>query len=191
MALAERAKIPFNKGMRALIVGIFLLAFSLAYKAEASRIPNSLNIKNYVSKNGFSLSVEDTSWVRSEIRSKNSEIAYRMEKNTDGSPLLTVRTDQTDRTSLKSYVKTWLGKYSQFGLVVLGYKFFKLNAETPGFIADIINPDSNKQTRQVVFYKNNKAVVINCIDQNKTFSDSLKSCNDVIRTFRWIENTKS
>jgi hypothetical protein len=54
-------------------------------------------------------------------------------------------------------------------------------------VLDLINRDNGRQLRQVVFLKKQKAVILTCRDQVSTFKDSLKNCNQIIRTFQWTE----
>jgi hypothetical protein len=50
---------------------------------------------------------------------------------------------------------------------------------------DLIHNGSEKQLRQVIFIKEERVVIFTCRDHKLTFLDSLKNCNDIVRTFRW------
>ena len=55
------------------------------------------------------------------------------------------------------------------------------------YMFDLVNKDTEKQLRQVVFLKETRAVILTCRDHIESFNDNLKDCNSIIRTFQWTE----
>ncbi len=164
--------------------------------ANAQRIPSSLSRGLYASNEGFEINPQSTNWIRSappaELKNK-VEVLFRIKDTTSKvQPTFTVRIDKdTPYKTLKEYSTKWLKNYGQFGLEVLGHQYFKNEKDQQGFVIDIENSVSQKKLRQVIFFKNAKAVILTCMDQKESFKSSLKSCNDLIKTFAWNESILS
>ncbi len=169
---------------------LFLFAITVTFSLQAARLPESLVRDQYISTEGFSLNFKEKGWLRAEppgnIKNKMDVLFRSTEK--DSQSTLSVRVDYDESAkSLKDYVGKWLKTYSQFRMDVLGHKYFKTANDEAGFVVDVkSNPE--KRTRQVIFFRNSKAVVLTCTDSHKKFSETLKSCNEIIKTFVWIEN---
>lgn len=180
------SKNTHNESMR-----IFLITFILALSTHAARIPEALVRDQYISTEGFSLNFKEGNWLRTEapgnIQNK-MDVLFRSALK-ESQSTLSVRVDYDENSkSLKDYVSKWLKTYSSFKMDVLGHKYFKTENQETGFVVDIkSNPE--KRTRQVIFFRGSKAVVLTCTDAHKRFSETLKSCNDVIRTFTWVDST--
>jgi hypothetical protein len=100
---------------------------------------------------------------------------------------LTVRIDPLSReTTLDRYIQKWQKEFPRYGFDMLSSKSFTQNKQK-GFVMDLINRDNKKQLRQVVFLKKQHAVIITCRDNTQTFKETLKGCNQIIRTFDWKE----
>lgn len=158
----------------------------------------------YRSPLGFQISAGESGWVHAEPPTDNKFIAtlYRAPTNTatpgnaksakpptsnDASTgaSLTVRIDELKKeVPLDKYVQRWVKEYPKYGFDVIGSQPFAQNKQK-GYVLDLINRDSGKQLRQAVFLKKQKAVILTCRDQASTFKESLKSCNQIIRTFFW------
>jgi hypothetical protein len=170
---------------------ILFMIFSLTVSAYAARIPEALVRDQYISTEGFSLNFKEGNWLRTEapgnIQNK-MDVLFRSALK-ESQSTLSVRVDYDENSkSLKDYVSKWLKTYSSFKMDVLGHKYFKTENQDMGFVVDIkSNPE--KRARQVIFFRGSKAVVLTCTDTHKKFSETLKSCNDVIRTFTWIDST--
>lgn len=168
---------------------VVLLFILISLPLFAARIPEALVRDQYISTEGFSINFKDSPWLRSEppgnIKNK-MDVLFRSSAK-DSQSTLTVRVDVDESThSLKDYVNKWLKSYGQFKMDVLGHKYFKTESDEQGFVVDI-KSIPEKRVRQVIFFRNSKAVVLTCTDSTKKFSSTLKSCNDVIKTFIWIE----
>ena len=75
-------------------------------------------------------------------------------------------------------------EYPRYGFDVLGSGAFAQKNQR-GYVLDLLDRDQKKQLRQVVFLKNKKAVILTCRDQQSSFKNTLKSCNEIIRNFNW------
>jgi len=146
----------------------------------------------YNSPHGFRISSGGTDWY---ITSPPPETRYIVtmyqgpKKNKDTHPSLTVRVDNLKKPiSLNEYVQQWMRDYPKFGFVVLGSRAFNQSG-TPGFVIDLKTKSADKQLRQVVFLRDRKAVILTCRDQMESFANTLKSCNNIIKTFAWNKLT--
>lgn len=107
------------------------------------------------------------------------------EMKDDSKAVLTVRVDDLKKeTTLDKYVQRWMKEYPRFGFDVLGSGAFSQNKQR-GYVLDLVNRDQKKQLRQVVFLKGKEAVILTCRDNQSTFKDTLKSCNEIVRNFTW------
>lgn len=98
---------------------------------------------------------------------------------------LTVRVDELKKaTTLDKYITRWKKEYPRYGFDVLGAKAFSQNTQK-GFVLDLLNRDTKRQMRQVIFMKGKKAAILTCRDESDAFKDTLKACNQIIRTFEW------
>lgn len=145
----------------------------------------------YRSPLGFQLGAGNSGWTQSEAPNDGKYIAtiYKspLKPSNGDASSLTVRVDKINKNiSLDKYVQRWMKEYPKYGFDVLGSTPFSQNKEK-GYVLDLINRDNGKQLRQVVFLKKQRAVILTCRDQASTFKDSLKSCNQIIRTFSWTE----
>jgi hypothetical protein len=86
--------------------------------------------------------------------------------------------------SLESYTKKWMRDYSSYGFDVLGAKTFQAGV-AKGLVVDLYHKKKDTQLRQVIFVKSKTAVVLTCLDQAKSFNQSLASCNQMVRGFSW------
>jgi hypothetical protein len=137
---------------------------------------------------GFALDSGHSNWEQVAAPQENPFIAtiYRAENSSGIQAALTVRVDQlNEKTSLDSYAKKWLKDYPRFGFEILSSKKVKVGNQV-AFLLDLINRENQKQLRQVLFLREKNAVTLTCRDQLKTFSNTLRSCNSIIRTFRWL-----
>lgn len=171
-----------------------------AYSASAAPMPATSTSKLvapqlglFRSPLGFEINAGGSGWLHSESPrdSKFVQTVYRAPESTGGDKAarasLTVRVDKLEKPlAMTKYVQRWQKEYPKYGFDVLGSKPFtqgKLN----GYVLDLLNRDSQKQIRQVVFMKKTAAVILTCRDDAASFKDSLKGCNQIIRTFDWKE----
>ena len=86
---------------------------------------------------------------------------------------------------MKQFVKQWIKDYPRLGFEILSSKPLKVNGSA-AFLIDTIHREGSKQLRQVVFLKEKKAVILTCRDHKDSFEKSVKGCNEIIRTFKWL-----
>jgi hypothetical protein len=168
-----------------------VLTVLFALNASAAPVPLSSSSKAvapfwglYLSESGYVLDARKTGWKFSEIPegSENAEHALRFQK-----ALLTVRVDTNKKArNPKSYMNSWLALYNRLGFEILGNRPFTQNGET-AYVLDMVRKDKGLQARQAVFFKDDKAIIVNCQDEAGAFKTSLGECNKVIRTFRWLD----
>lgn len=173
------------------------LIFSLHINTYASPIPGTSSSKLissvdglFNSHHGFQISSYNTSWVHTSADESNPYLIteYRAPTVDHGvQSALTIRFDKTiknKKVSLKTYMKQWLKDYPRFGFKILNSKSITINKQN-GFLLDIYNPNTKRQLRQVVFLKNKKAIILTCRAHKKSFKNSVRACNRIIRNFKW------
>ncbi len=169
---------------------ILLMAFlCLTTQAFAAPIPGALSVKPelgvFKSPIGFEISSAASNWKMSSIPKSNSFIVGVFTPAQKSSASLTLRLDKLAKdTTLQSYTQKWQKEYPKYGFDILGSKNFEQNGMT-GYAIDLIQRDTRKEIRQVVFLKEKKAIVMTCKDQEEGFRNSLKECNQIMRTFKW------
>lgn len=173
-----------------------ILIFFVTNLAQGAPIPltsSSLLISEkkglYRSPLGFSLHLADTDWEHVPAPKDNPFIAtiYRSNQHAEGvQAALTVRIDELDqKTSLDVYSKKWLKDYPRFGFEILSSKKVRVGSQV-AFLLDLVNRENQKQLRQILFLRDKNAVTLTCRDDIKTFNSTLRACNSIIRTFRWL-----
>jgi hypothetical protein len=144
------------------------------------------------SPQGFKIGTGESGWVHSETPKSNKFIStmYKSPAPLAGKKdpaALTVRVDKLEKEiSIDKYVQRWMKEYPKYGFDVLGSKSF-VQGKDRGYFLDLLNRDSGRQLRQVVFLKKQKAVILTCRDQKASFNNALKACNQIVKTFQWTE----
>ena len=134
----------------------------------------------YRSPLGFEISSGTSGWAHAEPPKNNKYVAtLYADPKTKAS--LSVRVDELKKDM---YVSRWSKEYPRYGFDVVGSQTFAQNKQK-GYVVDLVNRDTGKQLRQVVFMKKKHAVIMTCRDNIKNFKQSLKDCNQIIRTFSW------
>jgi hypothetical protein len=136
---------------------------------------------------GFSIDLANTEWVQIPTPKNNTyiETVYRASDDSGSQAALTVRIDSSEKkVDLSEYAQKWLKDYPRFGFDVITSKKVRVGNEI-AFLLDLVGRDNAKQLRQVLFAKGKNVVTLTCRDDIKTFSKSLKSCNEIIRSLRW------
>lgn len=173
-----------------------MFMFLICVSSPAAPIPLTSSSLFISSKNGlfrsplgFSLHLANTNWVQVSKPSQNPyiETIYRPNGN-DGQPTqgaLTVRIDKMSKPMTPAnHAQRWLKDYPRFGFEIMNSKKVQVKNEI-GYLIDMINHDSSKQLRQILFVKNRHVVTLTCRDEAANFSKTLKSCNEIIKTFQW------
>jgi hypothetical protein len=184
-------KINFALSAALLVFGVFsslsLNAAPMPATSTSKLVAPQLGI--YRSPLGFEVAAGSSGWVHGEAPSNNKFIATLYHspkaKNSKDAPSLTVRVDKLEKeVALEKYIQKWMKEYPKYGFDVLNSRTFTENKQK-GYFLDLKNKDNGKQLRQVVFLKQKTAVILTCRDKSTTFKDTLKSCNQIIRTFAW------
>ncbi|MCB0407533.1 MAG: hypothetical protein KDD34_04955 [Bdellovibrionales bacterium] len=174
------------------IVMVLLLittqSFAAPHPATSSSFLIGMNSGRFISQYGFVLNAANTHWIhqRTPRDIKNIETVYAAPKTNNGvQPSLTVRVDElTSNSTMKDYVSKWVNDYPRLGFDILASKKVKVGPYLAQMI-DFVHNDTQKQLRQVIFVKDQKAVIFTCRDYKQTFLETLKSCNEIVRTFHW------
>ena len=147
----------------------------------------------YHSSHGFQISSAETDWQVSPPPAETKYIVTMYEspkKFKDVKASLTVRVDNLKKAvPLKDYVQQWMRDYPKFGFEVLGSKPFAIGSNQ-GYVVDLKTKSADKQLRQVVFVKDKKAVILTCRDHIDNFTNTIKTCNSIIKTFSWVRDSK-
>ncbi len=143
------------------------------------------------SQHGFSVHAGKTSWQHKIPTGSNKsfiETLYSARHSANGvQASLTVRVDKLkEKMSLTRYAHQWKKDYPRLGFNVVLAKSFSLKKEKL-FLLDMVNPNTNRQVRQYLFLKNQKAVILTCRDHTATFRSSVESCNRIVRNFSWVK----
>jgi len=176
------------------------LALAVFFSAAAHAAPMPLTSSSafisaekglFHSASGFVISSGPTDWHQISPPKNNSyiETVYRAPEHagsdSKSQAALTVRAEPLQRpTSLDDFANKWLKDYPRLGFEILTAKKVKVNDQI-AFMLDLVSRENSKQLRQVIFVKGKNAVTITCRDDVATFAQSLKSCNEITRTFRW------
>jgi len=163
-------------------------ALSAPHPTAASSPLMTPKLGFYRSPDGFHLHSGDSGWLQA-IPPQGNQTVLTVYRNpaSESKASLTVRVDRLARgTTVDRYIGRWIKEYPRFGFEVLGSQPFAQNG-LKGHVIDLMNRDSKMQLRQVVFVSENRgrAAILTCRDSSTQFSDTLKSCNAIIKTFVW------
>lgn len=133
-------------------------------------------------------------WILSEPPAELPSVVtvFKSPENHHGvQPVLTVRVDELARKmDLKTYAKQWLKDYSLLGFNILKTKTLKVNS-FPAFAMEVEEARGQKKLRQIVFLKDQTAVVMTCRDLKESFKKTVKDCNKIFRSFEWNSSASS
>ena len=179
-----------GRAIRAILSASLLLLLFISV-AEAAPMPATASSKLvspqlglYRSPLGFEISSGTSGWAHAEPPKNNKYVAtLYADPKTKAS--LSVRVDELKKEMpIDKYVSRWSKEYPRYGFDVVGSQTFAQNKQK-GYVVDLVNRDTGKQLRQVVFMKKKHAVIMTCRDNIKNFKQSLRDCNQIIRTFSW------
>lgn len=148
---------------------------------------------------GFTMGTEGTGWVmEQEDLNKDSlknaknpieEANYTHKQFPKAKFSVRVETLKSE-ISLENYSKKWSKEYHPYGFNLLGTRPFQ-HDEDKGLIYDLVSKSKPVQIRQVVFLHSKQAVILTCTDDKRSFNQSLKDCNQMVRKFKWAQSAKS
>lgn len=140
------------------------------------------------SSKGFSVNAGNTEWIHAEPPTELPSVVtvYKSPENHHGvQPVLTVRVDElAKKTDLQAYAKQWMKDYALLGFNILNKKTLKVNANS-AFAMDVEEMRGQKKLRQIVFLKDQTAVVLMCRDLKESFKKTVKACNEIFKSFEW------
>lgn len=179
--------------MRIFILLSLALFCSQSWSAPVPGTSTSLLVSEkpelFRSKHGFQLDAADTTWYlqTSQMSSKNLETIYKSPKLSQGlQASLTVRVDHKKaRVSFKQYLKKSMKDYVRLGMEVLKSRPVKISGSV-GFLVDAVGQNRTKQLRQLIFEKENTMVILTCRDNAKNFQSTVKECNEIFKSFKWL-----
>jgi hypothetical protein len=194
--MSARARNDGERTMKTiLLLTALTLTFALSAVSQGSPMPATAtslltNQKPEIfrSAKGFSVNAGKSEWVLGESPSDmpSIETVYRSPESHKGvQPVLTVRVDElTHKTELKNYVKQWTKDYSTLGFSILNAKALTINSN-PAYAMDVEETHGSKKLRQIVFLKDQKAVILTCRDLKESFKKTVKDCNEIFKSFEW------
>lgn len=171
------------------VSGLFSVAYASPHPGTGSSALVSPEKGLFLSAKGFRLGAEKTGWVFSLSKADNEEARLTDPNNSKASLSLKMDTLKAD-LSLENYSKRWMRDYSSYGFDVMGAKPFQQNSQR-GLVVDLTHRLTKKQMRQVLFVKNKKAVILTCLDEKENFEKTLAQCNQIIKTFEWVDQNPS
>jgi hypothetical protein len=164
------------------------LSFAAPMPATSTSLLTNQKPGIFRSAKGFTVNSGKTEWVLSETPADLPSVTtlYKSPESHKGlQPVLTVRVDEVaHKTDLKNYVKQWMKDYSTLGFSVLNAKNLTVNSY-PAYAMDVEETHGNKKLRQIVFLRNQTAVVMTCRDLKDTFQKTVKDCNEIFKSFEW------
>ncbi|WII72427.1 hypothetical protein QJS83_00915 [Bdellovibrio sp. 22V] len=173
---------------------LFLPAFSWAapHPATSTSALTSPEKGYYFLHKGFTLKTAGTDWVPvagSSDQSLLDTVRFSSKGSKNGS--LSIRTDKVAKNaSLELYTRKWMRDYPSYGFEVISAKNFTLNG-SPALVVDMLSRAKNKQIRQVILKNEDRVAIMTCLDEKSRFSESLQSCNQIMKSFAWVEEEKA
>lgn len=170
-----------------LIIFIFATHFGQAAPIPLTTTSTLTNLKEglYHSPHGFSIHSGNSGWSALANHIKNDFVAVTYQSPKD-SAALTVRVDTLNTPmTIDAYSKKWIKDYPRFGFDILDSKKVRVGQETAHLI-DFVSRENQKQLRQILLVKDKKAVTLTCRGTPNTFSATVKSCNEIFRSFKWL-----
>lgn len=159
--------------------GLVATAAPIPATSSSSLIKNEMKI---FSAKGFMIKTEGTNW---QVIPQKGEDLFRFQPANSETASLSIRSDELKKSlSLEAYAKRWVKDYPQFGFDILGSRPFEQNG-TRGLVIDLLHKKKNRQLRQVIYSRDQVAVIFTCTDNTDKFLQSLQSCNQIIQSFRW------
>lgn len=178
------------RNLLGLLIFLPMSALAAPYPATSSSALTNPEKGLYFLHKGFTLKTEGTSWVPVATSEQSLLDTVRFAAKDNGKGVLSIRTDKVAKTaSLELYTRKWMRDYPNYGFEVISAKNFELNG-SPALVVDMLSRSKNKQIRQVVLKNQDRVAIMTCLDDKATFSKSLQSCNQIMKSFSWNEEEK-
>ncbi len=160
------------------------------YPATSSSLLISSQRSLFISPLGFQLHRGESDWILIEPPKEDEGAITQFVPPQDAeSAHLSIRTEQLDpldatSKDLTTYVKQFIKTYRRLDFQIIAKRPFDHHGEK-AFVIDLQASQKGLQLRQAIFFRNSKAIVLTCRDNISHFKTTLKSCNEIIRSFRW------
>lgn len=175
-----------------------LLSFFILFSVQTLAAPHPATSSSaltdpakglYFLHKGFTLKTEGTDWVPVASSEQSILDTVRFGARNKSKGTLSIRTDKVGKTaSLELYTRKWMRDYPNYGFEVISAKNFNLNG-SPALVVDMLSRSKNKQIRQVVLKYEDRVAIMTCLDDKDSFSESLKNCNQIMKSFSWIKES--
>lgn len=140
----------------------------------------------YFLHKGFTLKTEGSDWVPvNGPEDSLLETVRFADRDRSKTGSLSIRVDKVAKNaSLELYTRKWMRDYPNYGFEVISAKNFQLGG-SPALVVDMLSRGKNKQIRQVVSKNDDQVAVLTCLDDKSRFNESLKQCNQIMKSFSW------
>lgn len=141
---------------------------------------------------GFKLALNASSWIplQKENEGLFAEVQFQNKKDIVSQAQISLRMDNLMKLqNIETYAKKWMRDYPHYGFEVLGTKTFAQSGGQ-GLVVDLYHRQNNKQLRQVILLKEKKVAIFTCSDQKSKFAATLSDCNQLVKSFSWLETSK-
>lgn len=140
---------------------------------------------------GFNLQSPGMNWSAKSTMNENIFESVRFEPKGESASsseaALSLRMDRLkDVGSLEIYARKWMRDYPSYGFEMLGTKSLTLGGGR-AILVDLVQKNKNRQLRQVILQKNERVAVLTCLDRKDRFNETLQACNQLIKSFQWID----
>ncbi len=175
-----------------LALSTFVFAFTaLAAPSPMTTSSGLLGLKRGLLRSpfGFEIHADKTDWVQVPPPSaiKNLVAWYKAPKSLEADQAgLTVRADKFDKAvNPPKYMKHWRSDYSRFGFNILRMQPLNQNGNK-GYLVELSHQNTQKQIRQVIYFKDHVVVTMACRDNLQSFETTVKHCNQLFKNFSWL-----
>jgi hypothetical protein len=182
-----------NSRNRKIFISTTLLLFvGISELTSASPIPGSGSselaspLRNFVfHRKGFDINPSGLSGSFQDVAEKSSELKFQLQDQKSSGKFYVQTETLNDGLSLESYMRKWIKEYRAYGFEILSHHPFAQN-NAKGYVVDLFYNKNALQQRQAVFLKDGKIVTITCADAPQNFEKTLKTCNQILKNFRWL-----
>ena len=172
--------------MTLLLQLIFIFnAKAAVHPLTSSSLVNQVNFGTAFSQMGFQVQNFPNTWILKKPLTANSSTIEIGSSDSSVKSLLSFHTETVSpKTDLEKYVRQYLRDYNQYGFEVVGLQSLK-QTSLNSVIVDLNQKNKATRSRQVFYKKNDKIVMITCLDNFEQFSKTILLCNSVLNTFQW------
>ena len=166
-----------------------VITWAAPFPGMASSALSEVSDRFFNSDKGFHVSGQEANW-RVSIDAEDSFTLARLQprepKFEDDVPTLTLRLDKLEEvTSIENYARRWMRDFPNYGFEITSSRRFK-HSDNDAILIDLRHTRNERHLRQVIFTKDEKAVILTCSGDKRGLSAVLADCNKIIRSFRWL-----